>query len=366
MNTAITDIDTTNEEKILKEYYNQLKNRITMMTKQKSKRNAKAKVLFFLPVIAAGLLLFGQKEYVYALDSSMLERGSARMENAASLHETLMPARTSAPDTALGRKTDRFPSASLSEDLSKMALEVSAEVEEGVQEILNALDQRMEFEVDGKTMGLWELVEGIQEGFYDADSLDVVMTAFRIKDDEGTDRFEVSFDGKVTVMEENGGNVFTLTTVGSSDPASPAVSSSTVSVTRGEGEDEVHIYVDGKEVSKAEFEKLSPEDISAITVDKGETKALFVTTVGKAGGTSGVNVTTIRPDGSVSRNGEEMTAIQYYIDGAKVSEAEVQECLKPEYIKDIRVEKESDGGEMSIHITLKPSGRKAMKAGKGR
>ena len=412
--------------------YNQLKNRITMMTKQKSKRNAKAKVLFFLPVIAAGLLLFGQKEYVYALDPSMLERGSARMENAASLHETLMPARTSAPDTALGRKTDRFPSASLSEDLSKMALEVSAEVEEGVQEILNALDQRMEFEVDGKTMGLWELVEGIQEGFYDADSLDVVMTAFRIKDDEGTDRFEVSFDGKVTVMEENGGNVFTLTTVGSSDPASPAVSSSTVSVTRGEGEDEVHIYVDGKEVSKAEFEKLSPEDISAITVDKGETKALFVTTVGKAGsaspafssstisvirgegedevhiyvdgkevsktefdklspedissirvdkgetkalfvttvgkagGTSGVNVTTIRPDGSVSRNGEEMTAIQYYIDGEMVSEAEVQECLKPEYIKDIRVEKEDDGGKMSIYITLKPSGRKAMKAGKGR
>ncbi len=101
-------------------------------------------------------------------------------------------------------------------------------------------------------------------------------------------------------------------------------------------------------------------------MDKGETKALFVTTVGKAGGTSGVNVTTIRPDGSVSRNGEEMTAIQYYIDGAKVSEAEVQECLKPEYIKDIRVEKESDGGKMSIHITLKPSGRKAMKAGKGR
>ena len=247
-----------------------------------------------------------------------------------------------------------------------MALEVSAEVEEGVQEVLNALDQHMEFEVDGKTIGLRELVEGIQKGFYDADSLDVVMTAFRIKDDEGADRFEVSFDGKVTIMEENGGNVFTLTTVGSSDSASPAFSSSTVSVTRGEGEDEVHIYVDGKEVSKAEFEKLSPEDISAITVDKGETKALFVTTVGKAGGTSSVNVTTIRPDGSVSRNGKEMTAIQYYIDGEKVSEAEVQECLKPEYIKDIRVEKEDDGGEMSIYITLKPSGRKAMKAGKGR
>ena len=412
--------------------YNQLKNRITMMTKQKSKRNAKAKVLCFLPVVAAGLLLFGQKEYVYALDSPMLEGGNARMENSASLHEMMMPARTSASDTALGQKTDRFPSASLSEDLSKMALEVSAEVEEGVQEVLNALDQHMEFEVDGKTIGLWELVEGIQKGFYDADSLDVVMTAFRIKDDEGADRFEVSFDGKVTIMEENGGNVFTLTTVGSSDSASPAFSSSTVSVTRGEGEDEVHIYVDGKEVSKAEFEKLSPEDISAITVDKGETKALFVTTVGKAGsaspafssstvsvtrgegedevhiyvdgkevskaefeklspedisaitvdkgetkalfvttvgkagGASGVNVTTIHPDGSVSRNGKEMTAIQYYIDGEKVSEAEVQECLKPEYIKDIRVEKEDDGGEMSIYITLKPSGRKAMKAGKGR
>ena len=160
--------------------YNQLKNRITMMTKQKSKRNAKAKVLFFLPVIAAGLLLFGQKEYVYALDSSMLERGSARMENAASLHETLMPARTSAPDTALGRKTDRFPSASLSEDLSKMALEVSAEVEEGVQEILNALDQRMEFEVDGDHIQAVQMLPGYTHNIInlsDTENLVTVMWA---------------------------------------------------------------------------------------------------------------------------------------------------------------------------------------------
>ena len=401
--------------------YNQLKNRLKMMTRQESKRGAKAKALCFLPVLAAGLLLFGQKEYVYARVSPLPESGEVRTETVTALQEAVSSARALASDTSLEGKIQQVQSisASIADDLSKISLEVSEEVEAGIREVLDALDSRMEFEINGKTVGLSELVKGVQDGLYDEEQLEKAITAFRIKDEDDSSRLEVSFDGQVMVLDENGGNTLTLTTISKPDSGvSLTTSSSSMSVVRGDGEDDVRIYVDGKEVSGQEFEAMSPDQFASIVVNKGDgTKYLSVTTVGKPD--SEVSMTASSSSVSVAygdgedddvrvfvdgkevdkaalekMSPEEISAVtvakleeggkaiyvvtrrqeqeweakagnepRYFIDGEEVAPETVND-LDPAWIKSMRVDKDDETGGSLIHIALRPAGRKAMKAAK--
>ena len=400
--------------------YNQLKNRLKMMTRQESKRGSKAKALCFLPVLAAGLLLFGQKEYVYARVSPLPESGDVRTETVTARQEAVSSARALASDTSLEGKIQQVQSisASIADDLSKISLEVSEEVEAGIREVLDALDSRMEFEINGKTVGLSELVKGVQDGLYDEEQLEKAITAFRIKDEDDSSRLEVSFDGQVMVLDENGGNTLTLTTISKPDSGvSLTTSSSSMSVVRGDGEDDVRIYVDGKEVSGQEFEAMSPDQFASIVVNKGDgTKYLSVTTVGKPD--SAVSMTASSSSVSVAYgDGEEDDDVRVYVDGKEVSKADLKEMspeeisavtvakpeeggkaiyvvtkrqeqkakagnepryfidgeevaseavngLDPDWIKSMRVEKDDETGEILIHIALRPAGRKAMKEAK--
>lgn len=401
--------------------YNQLKNRLKMMTRQESKRGAKAKALCFLPVLAAGLLLFGQKEYVYARVSPLPESGDVRTETVTALQEAVSSARALASDTSLEGKIQQVQSisASIADDLSKISLEVSEEVEAGIREVLDALDSHMEFEINGKTVGLSELVKGVQDGLYDEEQLEKAITAFRIKDEDDSSRLEVSFDGQVMVLDENGGNTLTLTTISKPDSGvSLTTSSSSMSVVRGDGEDDVRIYVDGKEVSGQEFEAMSPDQFASIVVNKGDgTKYLSVTTVGKPD--SEVSMTASSSSVSVAygdgedddvrvfvdgkevdkaalekMSPEEISAVtvakleeggkaiyvvtrrqeqeweakagnepRYFIDGEEVAPETVND-LDPAWIKSMRVDKDDETGGSLIHIALRPAGRKAMKAAK--
>lgn len=397
--------------------YNQLKNRLKMMTRQESKRGAKAKALCFLPVLAVGLLLFGQKEYVYARVSPLPESGDVRTETITALQEAVSPARALASDTSLEEKIQQVQSisASIADDLFKISLEVSEEVEAGIREVLDALDSRMEFEINGKTVGLSELVKGVQDGLYDEKQLEI--TAFRIKDEDDSSRLEVSFDGQVMVWDENGGDTLTLTTISKPDSGvSLTTSSSSVSVVRGDGEDDVRIYVDGKEVSREDFKKMSPDQFASIVVNKGDgTKYLSVTTVGKPD--SAVSMTASSSSVSVAYGDGEDDDVRVYVDGKEVSKADLKEMspeeisavtvakpeeggkaiyvvtkrqeqkakagnepryfidgeevaseavngLDPDWIKSMRVEKDDETGEILIHIALRPAGRKAMKEAK--
>lgn len=401
--------------------YNQLKNRLKMMTRQESKRGAKAKALCFLPVLAAGLLLFGQKEYVYARVSPLPESGDVRTETVTALQEAVSSARALASDTSLEGKIQQVQSisASIADDLSKISLEVSEEVEAGIREVLDALDSRMEFEINGKTVGLSELVKGVQDGLYDEEQLEKAITAFRIKDEDDSSRLEVSFDGQVMVLDENGENTLTLTTISKPDSGvSLTTSSSSMSVVRGDGEDDVRIYVDGKEVSGQEFEAMSPDQFASIVVNKGDgTKYLSVTTVDKPD--SEVSMTASSSSVSVAygdgedddvrvfvdgkevdkaalekMSPEEISAVtvakleeggkaiyvvtrrqeqeweakagnepRYFIDGEEVAPETVND-LDPAWIKSMRVDKDDETGGSLIHIALRPAGRKAMKAAK--
>lgn len=398
--------------------YNQLKNRLKMMTRQESKRGSKAKALCFLPVLAAGLLLFGQKEYVYARVSPLPESGDVRTETVTALQEAVSSARALASDTSLEGKIQQVQSisASIADALSKMSLEVSEEVEAGIQEVLDALDSHMEFEINGKTVGLSELVKGVQDGLYDEEQLEKAITAFRIKDEDDSSRLEVSFDGQVMVLDENGGNTLTLTTISKPDSGvSLTTSSSSMSVVRGDGEDDVRIYVDGKEVSREDFKKMSPDQFASIVVNKGDgTKYLSVTTVGKPD--SAVSMTASSSSVSVAY-GDGDDDVRVYVDGKEVSKADLKEMspeeisavtvakpeeggkaiymvtkrqeqkakagnepryfidgeevaseavngLDPDWIKSMRVEKDDETGEILIHIALRPAGRKAMKEAK--
>ena len=397
--------------------YNQLKNRLKMMTRQESKRGAKAKALCFLPVLAAGLLLFGQKEYVYARVSPLPESGDVRTETVTALQEAVSSARALVSDTSLEEKIQQVQSisASIADDLSKISLEVSEEVEAGIREVLDALDSRMEFEINGKTVGLSELVKGVQDGLYDEKQLEI--TAFRIKDEDDSSRLEVSFDGQVMVWDENGGDTLTLTTISKPDSGvSLTTSSSSVSVVRGDGEDDVRIYVDGKEVSREDFKKMSPDQFASIVVNKGDgTKYLSVTTVGKPD--SAVSMTASSSSVSVAYGDGEDDDVRVYVDGKEVGKADLKEMspeeisavtvakqeeggkaiymvtkrqeqkakagnepryfidgeevaseavngLDPAWITSMRVEKDDETGESLIHIALRPAGRKAMKAAK--
>lgn len=401
--------------------YNQLKNRLKMMTRQESKRGAKAKALCFLPVLATGLLLFGQKEYVYARVSPLPESGDVRTETVTALQEAVSSARALASDTSLEGKIQQVQSisASIADDLSKISLEVSEEVEAGIREVLDALDSHMEFEINGKTVGLSELVKGVQEGLYDEEQLEKAITAFRIKDEDDSSRLEVSFDGQVMVLDENGGNTLTLTTISKPDSGvSLTTSSSSMSVVRGDGEDDVRIYVDGKEVSGQEFEAMSPDQFASIVVNKGDgTKYLSVTTVGKPDSevsmtASSSSVSVAYGDGEDDNvrvfvdgkevdkaalekmSPEEISAVtvakleeggkaiyvvtrrqeqeweakagnepRYFIDGEEVAPETVND-LDPAWIKSMRVDKDDETGGSLIHIALRPAGRKAMKAAK--
>lgn len=397
--------------------YNQLKNRLKMMTRQESKRGAKAKALCFLPVLAVGLLLFGQKEYVYARVSPLPESGDVRTETITALQEAVSPARALASDTSLEEKIQQVQSisASIADDLFKISLEVSEEVEAGIREVLDALDSRMEFEINGKTVGLSELVKGVQDGLYDEKQLEI--TAFRIKDEDDSSRLEVSFDGQVMVWDENGGDTLTLTTISKPDSGvSLTTSSSSVSVVRGDGEDDERIYVDGKEVSREDFKKMSPDQFASIVVNKGDgTKYLSVTTVGKPD--SAVSMTASSSSVSVAYGDGEDDDVRVYVDGKEVGKADLKEMspeeisavtvakqeeggkaiymvtkrqeqkakagnepryfidgeevaseavngLDPAWITSMRVEKDDETGESLIHIALRPAGRKAMKAAK--
>lgn len=400
--------------------YNQLKNRLKMMTRQESKRGSKAKALCFLPVLAAGLLLFGQKEYVYARVSPLPESGDVRTETVTALQEAVSSARALASDTSLEGKIQQVQSisASIADDLSKISLEVSEEVEAGIREVLDALDSRMEFEINGKTVGLSELVKGVQDGLYDEEQLEKAITAFRIKDEDDSSRLEVSFDGQVMILDEDEGNTLTLTTISKPDSGvSLTTSSSSMSVVRGDGEDDVRIYVDGKEVSREYFKKMSPDQFASIVVNKGDgTKYLSVTTVGKPD--SAVSMTASSSSVSVAYgDGEEDDDVRVYVDGKEVSKADLKEMspeeisavtvakpeeggkaiyvvtkrqeqkakagnepryfidgeevaseavngLDPDWIKSMRVEKDDETGEILIHIALRPAGRKAMKEAK--
>lgn len=399
--------------------YNQLKNRLKMMTRQESKRGSKAKALCFLPVLAAGLLLFGQKEYVYARVSPLPESGDVRTETVTALQEAVSSARALASDTSLEGKIQQVQSisASIADDLSKISLEVSEEVEAGIREVLDALDSHMEFEINGKTVGLSELVKGVQDGLYDEEQLEKAITAFRIKDEDDSSRLEVSFDGQVMVLDENGGNTLTLTTISKPDSGvSLTTSSSSMSVVRGDGEDDVRIYVDGKEVSGQEFEAMSPDQFASIVVNKGDgTKYLSVTTVGKPD--SEVSMTASSSSVSVAYDDGEDDDVRVYVDGKEVSKADLKEMspeeisavtvakpeeggkaiyvvtkrqeqkakagnepryfidgeevaseavngLDPDWIKSMRVEKDDETGEILIHIALRTAGRKAMKEAK--
>ena len=401
--------------------YNQLKNRLKMMTRQESKRGAKAKALCFLPVLAAGLLLFGQKEYVYARVSPLPESGDVRTETITALQEAVSPTRALASDTSLEGKIQQVQSisASIADDLSKISLEVSEEVEAGIREVLDALDSHMEFEINGKTVGLSELVKGVQDGLYDEEQLEKAITAFRIKDEDDSSRLEVSFDGQVMVLDENGGNTLTLTTISKPDSGvSLTTSSSSMSVVRGDGEDDVRIYVDGKEVSGQEFEAMSPDQFASIVVNKGDgTKYLSVTTVGKPD--SEVSMTASSSSVSVAYGDGEDDDVRVFVDGKEVGKAALEKMspeeisavtvakpeeggkaiyvvtkrqeqeweakagnepryfidgeevapetlndLDPAWIKSMRVDKDDETGGSLIHIALRPAGRKAMKAAK--
>lgn len=354
--------------------YNQLKNRLKMMTRQESKRGAKAKALCFLPVLAVGLLLFGQKEYVYARVSPLPESGDVRTETITALQEAVSPARALASDTSLEEKIQQVQSisASIADDLFKISLEVSEEVEAGIREVLDALDSRMEFEINGKTVGLSELVKGVQDGLYDEKQLEI--TAFRIKDEDDSSRLEVSFDGQVMVWDENGGDTLTLTTISKPDSGvSLTTSSSSVSVVRGDGEDDVRIYVDGKEVSREDFKELSPDQIASISVGTDEDgKTISVSTVGKAGAESGkrARVTTVDAAGNINVEGMDVTDaygmvsgdrnVRVYVDGKEVSKADLKE-MSPEEISAVTVAKPEEGGK-AIYVVTKRQEQKA-KAG---
>ncbi len=354
--------------------YNQLKNRLKMMTRQESKRGAKAKALCFLPVLAVGLLLFGQKEYVYARVSPLPESGDVRTETITALQEAVSPARALASDTSLEEKIQQVQSisASIADDLFKISLEVSEEVEAGIREVLDALDSRMEFEINGKTVGLSELVKGVQDGLYDEKQLEI--TAFRIKDEDDSSRLEVSFDGQVMVWDENGGDTLTLTTISKPDSGvSLTTSSSSVSVVRGDGEDDVRIYVDGKEVSREDFKELSPDQIASISVGTDEDgKTISVSTVGKAGAESGkrARVTTVDAAGNINVEGMDVTDaygmvsgdrnVRVYVDGKEVGKADLKE-MSPEEISAVTVAKQEEGGK-AIYMVTKRQEQKA-KAG---
>lgn len=354
--------------------YNQLKNRLKMMTRQESKRGAKAKALCFLPVLAAGLLLFGQKEYVYARVSPLPESGDVRTETVTALQEAVSSARALVSDTSLEEKIQQVQSisASIADDLFKISLEVSEEVEAGIREVLDALDSRMEFEINGKTVGLSELVKGVQDGLYDEKQLEI--TAFRIKDEDDSSRLEVSFDGQVMVWDENGGDTLTLTTISKPDSGvSLTTSSSSVSVVRGDGEDDVRIYVDGKEVSREDFKELSPDQIASISVGTDEDgKTISVSTVGKAGAESGkrARVTTVDAAGNINVEGMDVTDaygmvsgdrnVRVYVDGKEVGKADLKE-MSPEEISAVTVAKQEEGGK-AIYMVTKRQEQKA-KAG---
>lgn len=121
-----------------------------------------------------------------------------------------------------------------------------------------------------------------------------------------------------------------------------------MSVAYGDGEDDdVRVYVDGKEVSKADLKEMSPEEISAVTVAKPEEggKAIYVVT---------------KRQEQKAKAGNEP---RYFIDGEEVA-PETLNDLDPAWIKSMRVEKDDETGESLIHIALRPAGRKAMKAAK--
>lgn len=351
--------------------YNQLKNRLKMMTRQESKRGAKAKALCFLPVLAVGLLLFGQKEYVYARVSPLPESGDVRTETITALQEAVSPARALASDTSLEEKIQQVQSisASIADDLFKISLEVSEEVEAGIREVLDALDSRMEFEINGKTVGLSELVKGVQDGLYDEKQLEI--TAFRIKDEDDSSRLEVSFDGQVMVWDENGGDTLTLTTISKPDSGvSLTTSSSSMSVVRGDGEDDVTIYVDGKELSREDFKELSPDQIASISVGTDEDgRTISVSTVGKAGAEpgKGVSVITVGAAGNVNVEGMDVTDaygmvsgdrnMRVFVDGKEVGKAALEK-MSPEEISAVTVAKPEEGGK-AIYMVTKRQEQKA-------
>ncbi len=343
---------------------NQLKKRIkNMMNRKEIRQMAKAKVLWFLPVMAAGMLLFGQKEYVYAAASS-----AAGDETAAALQAAAGSVRVKSSD-------DSRAGDSVSDSSTKGLPEADPAFPEAASAVadavLDALDLHIQFEIDGKKVGLSELVEGVQSGLYDKDNLEKAITAFRILDDEGSRRLDVSFDGNVAVWDEDGGAKFMLTTIGKPDSTVPVTkSSSSVSVSRGNGGNTMAIYVDGKEVDVEEASRLSPDGFFSVVANGDEdAKAFWVTTAGEAGSESGKPyVTMIRPDGSVVvvngndvRDGAE--AVGFYVDGKAIPDSEMQDWLKPEHVKHVRVEKDEASGKTSIHITLNAAGRKAMKTG---
>lgn len=351
--------------------YNQLKNRLKMMTRQESKRGAKAKALCFLPVLAVGLLLFGQKEYVYARVSPLPESGDVRTETITALQEAVSPARALASDTSLEEKIQQVQSisASIADDLFNISLEVSEEVEAGIREVLDALDSRMEFEINGKTVGLSELVKGVQDGLYDEKQLEI--TAFRIKDEDDSSRLEVSFDGQVMVWDENGGDTLTLTTISKPDSGvSLTTSSSSMSVVRGDGEDDVTIYVDGKELSREDFKELSPDQIASISVGTDEDgRTISVSTVGKAGAEpgKGVSVITVGAAGNVNVEGMDVTDaygmvsgdrnMRVFVDGKEVGKAALEK-MSPEEISAVTVAKPEEGGK-AIYMVTKRQEQKA-------
>ena len=339
-------------------------------------------------------------------------------------------ARALASDTSLEGKIQQVQSisASIADDLFKISLEVSEEVEAGIREVLDALDSRMEFEINGKTVGLSELVKGVQDGLYDEKQLEI--TAFRIKDEDDSSRLEVSFDGQVMVWDENGGDTLTLTTISKPDSGVSLTTSSSSVFWSGKGEDDVTIYVDGKELSREDFKELSPDQIASISVGTDEDgKTISVSTVGKAGAESGkrARVTTVDAAGNINVEGMDVTDaygmvsgdrnVRVYVDGKEVSKADLKEMspeeisavtvakpeeggkaiyvvtkrqeqkakagnepryfidgeevaseavngLDPDWIKSMRVEKDDETGEILIHIALRPAGRKAMKEAK--
>lgn len=342
--------------------YNQLKNRLKMMTRQESKRGAKAKALCFLPVLAVGLLLFGQKEYVYARVSPLPESGDVRTETITALQEAVSPARALASDTSLEEKIQQVQSisASIADDLFKISLEVSEEVEAGIREVLDALDSRMEFEINGKTVGLSELVKGVQDGLYDEKQLEI--TAFRIKDEDDSSRLEVSFDGQVMVWDENGGDTLTLTTISKPDSGVSLTTSSSSVFWSGKGEDDVTIYVDGKELSREDFKELSPDQIASISVGTDEDgKTISVSTVGKAGAEpgKGVSVITVGAAGNVNVNGEDEVTI--YVDGKEVSREDFKK-MSPDQIAAISVGTDEDGRTISVSTVGKAGAESGKRA----
>lgn len=96
---------------------------------------------------------------------------------------------------------------------------------------------------------------------------------------------------------------------------------------------EPEIYVDGRRVSKAEFEKMKPEDIENIQIDKGK------------------DVQVIRVKTQSQGNGSDnMTEI--YLDNQRISKAEFEK-IDPEDIESIRVDKAGK----KIEVMLLPRGK---------